>query len=98
MLSAELMRDRIASLEKANETASARRQRKKKRIQHQGVLIKGAGEDIVAQREANQQTARIERQRGEQSGVSRQSLARCSKCREQGHNARTCQKENLATT
>jgi len=32
MLSAELMRDRIASLERANEAASRRRQRKKKRI------------------------------------------------------------------
>jgi hypothetical protein len=32
MLSAKLMRDRIASLEKANEAASARKQRKKKRI------------------------------------------------------------------
>jgi hypothetical protein len=31
MLSAELVRDRIASLEKANEAASARKQRKKKR-------------------------------------------------------------------
>jgi hypothetical protein len=48
MLSAELMRDRITSLEQANKTASARRQRKKKRIQHQGVLTKGAGEDIIA--------------------------------------------------
>jgi hypothetical protein len=33
MLSAELMRDRIASLEQANEVASARKQRKKKRKQ-----------------------------------------------------------------
>jgi hypothetical protein len=32
MLSAELMRDRIASLEKANEAVSARKQGKKKRI------------------------------------------------------------------
>jgi hypothetical protein len=48
MLSAELMRDRIASLERANEAASARRQRKRKRIQKQGVLTKGAREDILA--------------------------------------------------
>jgi hypothetical protein len=53
MLSAELMRDWIASLEKANEAASARKQRKKKRIQQRGVLTKGAGEDILAQREAD---------------------------------------------
>ena len=32
ILSAELMRDRITSLERANEAASARKQRKKKRI------------------------------------------------------------------
>ena len=48
MLSAEVMRDRIASLKKANEAASARKQRKKKRIQQRGVLTKGAGEDLLA--------------------------------------------------
>ncbi|EMD58542.1 hypothetical protein COCSADRAFT_348681 [Bipolaris sorokiniana ND90Pr] len=48
MLSAKLMRDRIASLKKANEAAIKRRQRKKKRIQKQGVLIKGAREDLLA--------------------------------------------------
>jgi hypothetical protein len=32
MLSAKLMRDRISSLERANESATKRRQRKKKRI------------------------------------------------------------------
>ncbi len=48
MLLAELMRDRIASLERANEAASARRQRKKKRLQKRGVLTKGASEDILA--------------------------------------------------
>jgi len=97
MLSTELMRDRITSLEGANEAASARRQRKKKRIQHQGVLTKGAGEDILAQQEANQQIAREERQGGEQSGVSRQALARCTRCRERGHNSRTCKKDTIAT-
>jgi hypothetical protein len=92
MLSAELMRDRIASLERANEAASTRRQRKKKRLQKQGVLTKGAGEDILAQREANQQITREERQGGERSGLSRQALARCKRCRETGHNSRTCKK------
>ncbi|EMD63891.1 hypothetical protein COCSADRAFT_91564, partial [Bipolaris sorokiniana ND90Pr] len=95
MLSAELMRDRIASLEKANEAATKRRQRKKKRIQKQGVLTKGAGEDLLAQREADQQIAYEERQGGERSGVNRQALARCSRCRETGHNSRTCKKDAL---
>ena len=97
MLSAELMRDRIASLEKANEAALARKQRKKKRIQKRGTLTKGEGEDLLAQREADQQIAREQRQGGERSGVSRQALARCKKCRETGHNSRTCKKDTLDT-
>ena len=97
MLSAELMRDRIASLERANKAASARRQRKKKRLQKRGVLTKGAGEDVLAQREADQQLAREERHGGERSGLSRQALARCKRCRETGHNSRTCKKEAVAT-
>jgi hypothetical protein len=48
MLSAKLMRDRITSLKKANKAASARKQRKKKRIQQREVLIKGAREDLLA--------------------------------------------------
>ena len=48
MLLAKLMRDRIASLKKANEAALARKQRKKKRLQKREVLIKGEGEDILA--------------------------------------------------
>jgi hypothetical protein len=41
------MRDRIASLERANAAALERRQRKKKRVQRGGALIKGDGEDLV---------------------------------------------------
>ena len=93
MLSAELMRDRITSLERANEAASARKQRKKKRIQKRGTLTKGEGEDILAQREVEQQISRKERQGGARSGLSRQALARCTRCRETGYNLRTCKKD-----
>ena len=98
ILSAKLIKERITSLKKANEAALKRRERKKKRIQKQGVLTKGAGEDILAQYEADQQLAREERQGGERSGLSRQALARCKRCRETGHNSRTCKKETIATT
>ena len=97
MLSAELMRDRIASLERANEVATKRRQRKKKRIQKRGTLRIGEGEDILAQKEADQQIEREQRQGGERSGLTRQALARCKKCRETGHNSRTCKKDTLDT-
>ena len=56
ILLAELIKERIASLKRANKAALKRRERKKKRIQHQGVLTKRAGEDTVAQYNANQQT------------------------------------------
>jgi hypothetical protein len=98
MLSAELMRNQITSLERANEAATKRRQRKKKRIQRQGTLTKGEGEDILAQKEADQQIEREQRQGGERSGLSRQALARCTRCREPGHNSRTCKKDTLDTT
>ncbi|EMD58125.1 hypothetical protein COCSADRAFT_51861, partial [Bipolaris sorokiniana ND90Pr] len=79
----------------ANIAVSERRKRKKKRIQKRGALTKGVGEDIIAQREADEQIAYEERQGGERSGVSRQALARCSRCRETGHNSRTCKKDTL---
>ena len=60
-LSAELMRDRITSLERANKAATKGRSRKKKCIQKQGILAKGDGEDILAQGEANEQISREER-------------------------------------
>ena len=97
MLSAELMRDRITSLERANEAASKQKQRKKKRIQQRGTLTKREGEDILAQREVEQQIERKQRQGGERSGLSRQAVARCSRCRETGHNSRTCKKDILDT-
>ena len=98
MLLAELMRDQITSLERANEAATKRKQRKKKQIQRQGTLTMGEGEDILAQKEANQQIKREQRQGGERSGISRQALARCKRCREPGHNSRTCKKDTLDTT
>lgn len=93
MLSTELMCNRIASLERANEAGTKCRQRKKKRIQKRRTLTKGEGEDILAQREADQQIEREQRQRGERPGLSRQALARCKRCRETGHNSRTCKKD-----
>jgi hypothetical protein len=97
MLSAELIRDRITSLERANEAATKRRQRKKKRIQKREALTRGEREDILAQKEANQQIEGKQLQGREQLGLSRKTLARCKRCRETGHNSRTCKKNTLDT-
>jgi hypothetical protein len=48
MLLAELMRDWIASLKRANKAASKRKQRKRKQLQKGRVLAKGAREGILA--------------------------------------------------
>jgi hypothetical protein len=48
ILLAKLIKERIASLKRANKAVLKRRERKKKRIQKQGVLTKGAREDILA--------------------------------------------------
>jgi hypothetical protein len=46
-----LLEARIASLEEANQAASERRKRKKKRIQKGGTLSQAEAEDIVGQRD-----------------------------------------------
>ena len=96
--SAVLIQERIATLEKANEAATTRRKRKKKRIQKQGVLTKAEGEAIIIQKAAKQQQENERRQVAAQSGVSRQASARCTRCREPGHNSRTCKKATIDTT
>jgi predicted metal-dependent hydrolase len=53
ILLAKLIKERITSLKQANKAALKRKERKKKRIQKQGVLTKGAREDLLAQRKAN---------------------------------------------
>jgi hypothetical protein len=55
MLPAELIHNWITSLERTNNVATKHRQRKKKQIQKHGTLIKGDREDILAQKEADQQ-------------------------------------------
>jgi hypothetical protein len=89
---AALMGDRIASLERANQAATARRARKKKRIQKRGTLTKAEREEIIAQKEVEQQIEGETRQERARLGTSRQASARCTKCREAGHNSRTCKK------
>jgi hypothetical protein len=64
------MRDRVSNLEAANEAATKRRQRKKKRLQRGGTLTQGQGEDLLAQREAAQQAKRAQRQERKVGGVA----------------------------
>jgi hypothetical protein len=92
-----LLRDQVSSLQKANKAATTRKQRKKKQIQKQGTLTKAVGEEIIAQKEVEQQLEGERRQERARSGVSRQATARCTRCREHGHNSRTCKKDIIDT-
>ena len=93
-----LLRDKIATLQRANEAATKRRSRKKRRIQKQGSLTIAAGRELTAQKEAAQKEGGNRPQEAEGSGVSRQALARCTRCRERRHNSRTCKKPTTDTT
>ncbi|KAF2786000.1 hypothetical protein K505DRAFT_400344, partial [Melanomma pulvis-pyrius CBS 109.77] len=93
MHSIVLLRDQVSTLQKANEIANKRKVRKRRRIQRQGTLTQEAEETIVAQQEVEQQVEQERRQNAAQLGVSRQAVARCTRCREPGHNSRTCQKD-----
>lgn len=90
-----LLRDQVSSLQKANEAATKRKQRKRKRIQKRGTLTKAEGEEIIAQKDVNEQLEGEMRRGKARSGVSRQQTARCRRYREPGHNSRTCQKDTV---
>jgi hypothetical protein len=94
---AVLLREEVKSLQAANEAATNRRSRKKKRIQKRGTLTMAEGTDIIARRDALEQVEAESRQEAVQSGGSRQGKARCRLCREPGHNARTCKKGATTT-
>ncbi|KAF2621215.1 hypothetical protein BU25DRAFT_354858, partial [Macroventuria anomochaeta] len=67
------------------------------KVYTEGVLTKRAGEDIIAQCEADQQIACEEHQGGEKPGLSCHALVRCTKCREPGHNSCMCKKNTVDT-
>jgi len=86
MHQATLLRDTVASLQKANEAATKRKARKKKRIQREGTLTMEAGSQLAAQR--LEKDAQSKRQQG--GADSAGSARRCGRCNEPGHNIRTC--------
>ena len=92
-----LLRDQVSTLQKAIKATTERRKRSKKQIRNQKTLTKGEGEDIIAQKNAKQQQESKRREAVARSGVNRQAIARCKRCRETGHNSRTCQKDTIDT-
>jgi hypothetical protein len=86
-----LLKARVARLEVANNAASERKKRKKKRIQAGGTLSQAKAEEIVRQRDAE---AEVEAERI-QAGSSSKGVCCCKVCSKAGHNKRTCKKDTV---
>ena len=78
-----LLMAEVHTLREANRALSKRRRAKKTRIRQGGALTIGEGQDLLAQKEGNTQTAI-------NSQASASTMRCCSKCKKAGHNARTC--------
>ena len=92
LYTAALLKGRNKNLERANKAATQRRNRKRNQIQRGGTLTKAEGAEIVAQKDVEEQLNEERREEVARLSGSRQSKARCTRCREQGHNSRTCKK------
>ena len=79
------------TLRAANEALSKRRRAKKARIRQGGALIVEDGQDIIAQKDVDEQVRRDVRAAGGSRREGQPSGRRCSTCGKTGHNARTCQ-------
>jgi len=97
MHQAVLLRAEVTTLQRVNEAVTKRRSRKKRRIQKHGSLTIAEGAEIVSQMEVVEQLQQERRQEAEQSGTSLRSAPRCSRCKEPGHNLRTCKAGATAT-
>lgn len=90
-----LLEARIASLEQANQAASERRKRKKKRIQKGGTPSQAEAEDIVRQRDVETQLEAERRQERVCAGSSRGDIRHCKRCGKAGHDKRTSKPDTV---
>ena len=86
-----LLEAETSTLRKANEALSKRRRGQRKRIQLGGSLTVQDVQDLLDQKDLDEQIKKEERQSGGRGGGSRRGVRRCGICGKPGHNARTCQ-------
>jgi len=86
--SATLLKAELIALRRANELVSQRRKRKKRLIQEGGSLSIQAGQDLLTA--VNTQLLQEQRERKRKREPNEVSIQCCRKCREAGHNSRTC--------
>jgi hypothetical protein len=78
-------------LRATNKALSKRRRAKKTRVRQGEALTIEDTQDVLAQKEAEEQAWRDKRSKGGSQGKGQPSRRQGSTCGETGHNARTCQ-------
>lgn len=86
-----------ARLRKANEEASKRKSRKRKRIHKGGILTSLEGQDLNTQINVDIQLQAERRASKRNADGSEPKKRRCKNCNEIGHNSRTCKKDTEDT-
>jgi hypothetical protein len=80
----------VRILRAANKALSKRRRAKKTRVRQGGALTVEDAQDVLTQKEAEEQARRDNRSKGGRQNKGQPSGRRCGTCGETGHNARTC--------
>ena len=88
-----LLEEEVKSLRQANEALSKWRRAKKKRVRQGGALSVGEAQDLLAQKDIDEQVAQEMRQGGGRLKRATATVRRCGTCGKPGHNARICVKD-----
>ena len=93
-----LLRNRVRSLEQANQALTKQHRAKRTRIQAGGTLTIEDAQRLVAQKEGNKEGLGERLAEGGASEARPSTLRRCGGCGKAGHNIRTCQEVEEATS
>ena len=93
-----LLQDRVRGLEQANQALAKRRRAKRTRIQAGGALTIEDAQRLVAQKEGNKEGLGERSAKGGASEARPSTSRRCGGCGKAGHNIRTCQEVEEATS
>jgi len=93
-----LLQDRVRGLEQANQALAKRRRAKRTRIQAGGALTIEDAQRLVAQKEGNKEGLGERSAEGGASEARPSTSRRCGGCGKAGHNIRTCQEVEEATS
>jgi hypothetical protein len=80
----------VAKLEKANSLLSKRRRVKKQQLRIRGSLIGLESQELIAQRDADEELRMKRSQDRAQRKGAAQRIRRCRSCGGLGHNSRSC--------